>query len=242
MARIHIGTSGWHYQHWKGPFYPENMNPGEFLSFYARHFGAAEINNTFYNLPERETLAEWRETTPQGFVFACKASRYITHMKKLKDPEESIRRFFNVIAALGDKLGPILFQLPPGWHVDIDRLETFLESLPRGRRYAFEFRDETWFTAEVHDALARHDAAFCIYHIAGRRSPIEVAGSFAYVRLHGPGDAYEGSYDGRTLFGWVRRFRRWRDEGRDVYCFLDNDEKGYAALDAMRLQEMLDGR
>ena len=104
------------------------------------------------------------------------------------------------------------------------------------------FQDETWFTTDVYDALARHDAEFCIYHIAGRRSPIEVAGDFVYVRLHGPGDAYEGSYDGRTLFGWVRRFRMWRDEGRDVYCFFDNDENGYAALDAMRLQEMLDGR
>jgi uncharacterized protein YecE (DUF72 family) len=242
MAEIHIGTSGWHYAHWKGSFYPRDMKPGDFLTYYGAHFSAAEINNTFYRLPARETLADWREITPRGFVFACKASRYITHMKKLKDPHDSIGHFMEVIDALGTKLGPILFQLPPGWHVDVDRLEAFLEALPQGRRYAFEFRDETWFTDEIYDVLARREAAFCIYHLAGRRSPVEVTGNLVYVRLHGPGDAYEGSYNGRTLFGWVRRFLRWRDEGRDVFCFFDNDEKGYAARDAMRIQEMLSGR
>ena len=239
MAEIHIGTSGWHYDHWVGPFYPERMKPDAFLGFYAEHFGAAEINNTFYQLPEPGTLAEWREATPGRFLFACKASRYITHMKKLKDPDDSIRRFFEVVGALGDKLGPILFQLPPRWRVDSGRLAAFLEALPGGRRYAFEFRDESWFTDEVLELLSRHGAAFCIYDIAGRRSAIEVTAEFVYVRLHGPGAAYEGTYDGRTLHGWARRFRGWRDEGCDVYCFFDNDQNGYAARDALRIKEML---
>lgn len=239
MGRIHIGTSGWHYDHWRGPFYPQGMKTDAFLPFYADRFGAAEINNTFYQLPERRTLAEWRKITPRDFTFACKASRYITHMKKLKDPAESTGRFFDAIDALGRKLGPILFQLPPGWRADVERLKAILGCLPPEHRYVFEFRDQSWFNARVYDALASHGAAFCIYHLAGRQSPVEVTGNLVYVRLHGPGDAYEGSYDGRTLFGWVRRFLRWRDEGRDVYCFFDNDEKGYAALDGLRMQEMI---
>lgn len=242
MTRIHIGTSGWHYEHWVGPFYPEAVPAEDYLSFYAERFAAVEVNNTFYQLPARETLVSWRDGTPGDFLFACKASRYITHMKKLKDPRDSLRRFFEVVEALDPKLGPILFQLPPRWHVDVERLEGFLEALPAGRRYAFEFRDESWFAAEVYDALARHNAAFCIYDLAGRRSPVEVTADFAYVRLHGPDRAYRGSYDGRTLYGWLRRFLRWRGEERDVYCFFDNDEKGYAALDALRMMEMLGRR
>lgn len=242
MAQIHIGTSGWHYAHWVGPFYPEGTKPKEFLPYYAEHFSAAEINNTFYQLPAPETLAQWRDMTPEGFVFACKASRYITHMKKLKDPQESIKRFFEVTEKLGKKLGPVLFQLPPRWHVDVARLEAFLDALPGRCRYTFEFRDESWFDAEVYRALARHNAAFCIYDLAGRRSAIEVTADFVYVRLHGPDGAYRGSYDGRTLSGWVRRFLGWRGEGRDVYCFFDNDEKGYAASDALRTLDMLERR
>jgi uncharacterized protein YecE (DUF72 family) len=241
MARVLVGTSGWHYRHWIGPFYPERTGPSAFLPYYADRFGTAEVNNTFYHLPKRETLAEWRDTTPQGFVFACKASRYITHMKKLKDPEDSIRRFFEVVETLDRKLGPILFQLPPRWRVDAGRLDSFLGALPSGRRYAFEFRDESWFVPDVYDVLARHGAALCIYDLAGRRSPVEAAAEFVYVRLHGPDGAYRGSYDGRALYGWVRRFRGWRDDGRDVYCYFDNDEKGYAARDALRMKEMLEG-
>jgi len=238
VASIRVGTSGWHYDHWQGPFYPANLESKGFLQFYAQRLATAEINNTFYQLPERETLAHWRDIAPAYFVFACKASRYITHMKKLKDARDSIQRFFRVMETLEDKLGPILFQLPPRWHVDRNRLQTFLDALPRDHRYAFEFRDQSWFAPEIYDALSRRDAALCIYHLAGWQSPIEVTSDLVYVRLHGPGSAYEGRYDGRTLFGWARRFLRWRDEGRTVYCFFDNDEKGYAALDAMRTNEM----
>jgi uncharacterized protein YecE (DUF72 family) len=242
VARIVIGTSGWYYDHWIGPFYPEGMRPEAFLPYYAERFAAAEINNTFYQLPHRETLESWRDATPREFAFACKASRYITHMKKLKDPRDSIRRFMAVTEALGDKLGPILFQLPPRWHVDVGRLADFLDALPAGRRYAFELRDESWFCDAVYEALKRHGAAFCVYDLDGRRSPVRSTADFVYVRLHGPRERYRGRYDGRTLFGWARRFRHWRDEGLDVYCFFDNDENGYAPRDALRLKQMFDAR
>lgn len=238
-AEIYIGTSGWHYAHWVGSFYPEGTEPGAFLSFYAGEFRSVEINNTFYRLPERETLEEWRAITPAGFLFACKASRYITHMKKLKDPEQTTRRFFEVITALDDKLGPILFQLPPYWRLNAERLKHFLALLPQGFRYAFEFRDESWFTQEVCDLLARRGAAFCAYDFDRRQSPIHVTANFTYVRLHGPDGPYRGQYDARTLALWAKRILAWRKSGLDVYFYFDNDEAGYAAQDALRLAGML---
>jgi uncharacterized protein YecE (DUF72 family) len=241
MARgtIHIGTSGWHYTHWVGPFYPQGMPPSEFLGSYARRFATVEVNNTFYQLPSPKTLADWRAGTPAGFVFACKASRYITHMKKLKDPSQSTEKFFRAIDGLGDKLGPVLFQLPPRWRADAQRLARFLKALPKGYRFAFEFRDESWFNPEIHDLLAGHNAAFCAYDLDRRRSPVTLTADFAYVRLHGPGGPYRGTYDGRTLSGWARRFTSWSGKGIDVYCYFDNDEMGYAALDARRILEMI---
>jgi uncharacterized protein YecE (DUF72 family) len=185
-------------------------------------------------------VAEWRDTVPEGFRFAVKASRYITHMKKLKDPADSVARFFERAEGLGDRLGPVLFQLPPNWRANPERLDAFLAGLPSGPGYVFEFRDPSWFDDAVRDVLARHNAAFCIYDLAGEQSPLTVTADFVYVRLHGPAEtAYQGSYSDEALAEWAQRFRAWRDAGRDVYCFFDNDEAGYAALDAQRLQGLL---
>jgi uncharacterized protein YecE (DUF72 family) len=237
--RVRIGTSGWHYRHWVGPFYPAATPSGDYLARYVESFDTVEINNTFYQLPDQATLAAWRHAVPRGFCFACKASRYITHMKKLADPADSTRRFLETVETLGDMLGPILFQLPPRWRCDVGRLRAFLEALPARHRYAFEFRDGSWWRDAVRDLLAAHGAAWCIYDIDGARSPIAVTAGFVYLRLHGPGWPYEGRYDGRTLRGWVRRFAGWLAEGRDVYCYLDNDQRGYAPNDALRLRRMV---
>lgn len=239
-GEIYIGTSGWHYGHWIGPFYPEGTDPADFLALYVSKFCSVEINNSFYRLPKPETLAEWRDAAPEGFVFACKASRFITHMKKLKDPEQSARRFFDVITTLGDKLGPILFQLPPHWRVNGERLRDFLAALPRGLRFAFEFRDESWFTPEVLELLNRRGAALCAWDFDGRQSPVEVTADFTYVRLHGPDGPYRGQYDRKPLTGWAKRIDAWRHSGLDVYCYFDNDEAGYAAQDALRLAKMVE--
>lgn len=238
-ARIRIGTSGWHYDHWAGPFYPEGTRAKDRLGFYAQRFDCVELDNTFYRLPGPATVARWRDGTPQGFLFACKASRYVTHMKKLKDAAAAMARFFEAIAQLEAKLGPVLFQLPPRWHVDVARLEAFLAALPAGHRYAFELRDATWWTDEVTAVLERNKAAPCVFDLEGRRSPEQLTTDFAYVRLHGPDGAYRGQYDGRTLRGWARTFAGWRRHGRDVFCFFDNDEAGFAAEDAQRLAAML---
>lgn len=235
-GRIRIGTSGWSYQHWVGPFYPEGTRSRDFLRLYAEHFDTAELNNTFYNLPKVETLESWRDQTPEDFLFACKGSRYITHMKKLKDPAESTSRFFDALSHLGDKLGPILFQLPPRWGLDTERLEHFLQGLPDGHSYCFEFRNEEWWSDPVYRTLEAHDAAFCVHDLGGLKSPLEATASFVYVRLHGPEGPYQGSYDHATLTDWARQLVEWSRAGRDVYCYFDNDEHGYAARDAARLR------
>jgi len=172
-AEVYIGTSGWNYKHWRGPFYPEDLPDKEMLSFYAEHFDTVEINNTFYHLPSFKTLKTWRETVPRKFTFAVKASRFITHMKKLKAPKTSTKKFFTRVERLEDKLGPILFQLPPHWGCDADRLADFLDALPSRRRYGFEFRDQSWHTEEVYDLLKKHNAALCIYDLAGKESPLD---------------------------------------------------------------------
>lgn len=236
---IHIGTSGWHYNHWRGPFYPEETSSEDLLSYYTRVFHTVEINNSFYQLPAEKTFTDWRDRVPDGFIFSVKASRYITHMKKLKDPQEPVTNFMNRVQVLEDKLGPILFQLPPHWKVNPKRLEEFLKVLPTGFRYAFEFRDPSWFDRRVVDALARQEAAFCIYHLDQRISPKEITTNFVYVRLHGPDGAYQGQYDVSELSGWAGAFSTWGRSSKEIYCYFDNDERGYAAQDALRLKEML---
>jgi len=238
--KIHIGTSGWHYSHWKGPFYPGSLPKKEFLRYYAAYFQTVEINNSFYQLPKKETLTVWRNSVPSGFIFTAKASRYITHMKKLKDPIDSLNGLLTAVEVLGDTLGPILFQLPPRWRFNPQRLSNFLDSLPPGYRYAFEFRDPTWFDTRAYEMMSKHGAAFCIYELAGLLSPKEVTTDFIYIRLHGPAEQpYRGQYDTHVLAGWAAAFSTWVRQGKEIFCYFDNDEAGYAAQDALRLQEML---
>ncbi len=208
--------------------------------FYARRFRAVEINNSFYQIPAVQTLEKWRDAAPPGFLFAVKASRYITHMKKLKDPEQPVGKFLDRIAPLGHTLGPVLFQLPPKWRRNADRLADFLEALPAGLRYAFEFRDSSWFDDEIYRLLEQAGAALCIYDLAGRQSPREVTAEFVYIRLHGPGEAYQGSYSAQTLSAWAGAISAWNRQGREVFCFFDNDQRGYAPRNALRLQEMFE--
>lgn len=239
--RLFIGTSGWHYDHWRGNFYPPDLNAKEWLSYYARQLNCAEINNTFYHLPQPRAIEQWLEHTPRGFTFAVKAWRVITHRRKLKDCRDAVDLFLRSIAPLKPKLGPILFQLPPRWRCNRERLAAFLEMLPKGRRFTFEFRDHSWHCREVYDLLAQYNAAFCFYDLDGFLSPLEITADFAYIRLHGPGAAYEGKYHGNALRGWQRRIDAMRASGHDVYVFFDNDQAGYAAQNAVRLVQYARG-
>jgi uncharacterized protein YecE (DUF72 family) len=241
-ADIRIGTSGYHYKHWVGPFYPAKTPPSKMLEHYIRHFDTLELNNSFYRLPTIAAFESWRDSTPKNFVFSVKASRYITHNKKLKDPENALDNILPRAEHLGRKLGPVLFQLPPRWKVNIGRLEALLEILPREHRYAFEFRELSWITPEVNRLLRRYNAAFCIYELAGYHSPCDITADFTYVRLHGPGAGkYQGSYSRAQLRDWSRRIQEWSETLKAIYVYFDNDQAGYAAQNALQLREMVLG-
>lgn len=236
---IHIGTSGWHYKHWVGTFYPAKTPASKMLAYYYERFDTVELNNTFYRLPKQPALENWRESTPPHFHFAAKGSRFITHMKKLKDPESAITKYFDAIDVLQQKLGPILFQLPPNWEVDTERFEHFLNALPKHHRYAFEFRNPTWDTPAIYDLLSRRRAGYCMFDLAGYQSPLHISSDLVYIRLHGPGGKYQGSYSDDSLRKWAARIRKWRAEQHSVYVYFDNDQAGYAAFNALRLKELL---
>lgn len=238
--KVLIGTSGWSYPHWRGTFYPNDISNEAMLEYYLKHFRSTEINNTFYKLPEKKTLEHWRQLATKGFIYSVKASRYITHMKKLCDPRKSSAELFKRISLLGDTLGPVLFQLPPRWKFNEARLGEFLQSLSLEFRYAFEFRDQSWLNPRSLELLSEHNAAFCIYELNGFLTPVEITADFIYLRLHGPNGPYQGNYSQKALTGWASAIRAWQKQGISSYCYFDNDEAGYAAQNALTLAAMLD--
>lgn len=209
------------------------------LAYYFAHFDTVELNNSFYKLPQKNALISWRDSTPSDFIFAAKGSRFLTHMKKLKDAEQGLTRFLDAIETLNNKLGPIVFQLPPNWQLDLDRLKAFCALLPGQHRYAFEFRNTTWSVPTVYELLARHNMAYCVFHLAGEHSPIEITANFTYIRLHGPGGKYQGSYSDKVLRQWAERISGWKRELKAIYLYFDNDQAGYAANDALRLKSLV---
>jgi uncharacterized protein YecE (DUF72 family) len=240
---LRIGTSGYHYKHWLGRYYPEGMKSADMLRHYLRDFDTVELNNTFYQLPKEETFDNWRKSTPHEFEFAVKGSRFITHMIKLKDPERGLVNFMPRAERLRWKLGPILWQLPPGWKVNLERLETFLQLLPKEHRYTFELRNETWMNDKVYELLQKYNAAFCIYELAGYQSPIELTADWTYIRLHGPTSfKYQGSYSDEQMEEWAERIKGWKRKLKSVYVYFDNDDSAYAVDNAMTLKRLLGQR
>jgi uncharacterized protein YecE (DUF72 family) len=239
VGEVWIGTSGWHYKHWVGNFYPPRLPGSGMLAHYIQHFDTVELNNTFYKLPAKTSLLTWRESTPPHFHFAVKGSRFLTHMKKLNNAQDGLNRFLDAVDALGPKLGPILFQLPPNWELDLDRLAAFLALLPGYRRCVFEFRNPTWNTAQTYDLLAKHNAGYCIFDLNGYLSPFQVTADFSYIRLHGPGGKYQGSYTEAALEKWAVQIDEWSKRLAAVYVYFDNDDSGYAPRNALRLKALL---
>jgi uncharacterized protein YecE (DUF72 family) len=236
---LRIGTSGYSYKHWVGRYYPQGLPAREMLAHYLRDFDTVELNNTFYQLPDESTFDNWRKATPHGFLFAVKGSRFLTHMIKLKEPERGLANFLPRAERLRWKLGPILWQLPPGWKVNVERLEAFLEALPRKHRYAFELRNPTWMCDAVYRVLEKYNAAFVPWELAGYRSPIEITADWTYVRLHGPTQfKYQGSYSDTQLREWAARIRTWKRSLKAVYVYFDNDDSAYAVENAKRLREL----
>ncbi|MGD2170229.1 MAG: DUF72 domain-containing protein [Chlamydiota bacterium] len=233
-----IGTSGWHYDHWKGSFYPKNLPSDEMLPYYANLFNTVEINATFYHLPNRKTVLNWADSVNGSFIFSVKGSRYITHTKKLKDCKASLQKIEKAVSFLEKKEGPFLFQLPPHFTADYERLKEFLQLISK-RKVCLEFRDTSWFTQEIYELLVQYKVAFCIYEFDYTLSPLVITSNFVYIRLHGPKGAYLGRYSSKDLEFWSKKIKKWKNLGKDVYCYFDNDEKGYAPINALELKELL---
>jgi uncharacterized protein YecE (DUF72 family) len=236
---ILVGTSGWQYGHWKGRFYPKGVSQRDWLSFFSERFPAVEINNTFYMLPRESVFDGWRERSAEDFTFAVKASRYITHIRRLRDCREPLERFWTSARHLGPKLGPVLFQLPPNLRADLELLRAFLRLLPREMRAAFEFRHPSWEVEEIHRALDRADCALVLADRPGARVPRVVTSGWSYVRFH------QGR---RVAPGYPReKLRRWAErlggiEAEEVWVFFNNDTGGAALRDAVTLTDLLAAR
>ncbi|HWT12116.1 MAG TPA: DUF72 domain-containing protein [Allosphingosinicella sp.] len=239
METIRIGCSGWNYKHWRDLFYPKGLPAKRWFAFYAEHFDTVEINNSFYMLPKAETFAKWRDQAPPGFRYAVKANRFLTQAKKLKECAEPLERMMAPVRHLGDRLGPILYQLPPRFRINLERLEEFLELVPRDATSVFEFRDRSWYVAETLALLERHGASLCVHDMPGSASERCAVGPVAYVRFHGTEGKYWGRYSDRALLGWTDWIVAEARAGRPVWCYFNNDIHGHAIDDAQTLKAMV---
>ena len=240
MKPVRIGCSGWNYDDWRGRLYPEAEPRRRWLELYAERFAAVEVNTTFYRLPKREAVAAWVDQTPTGFTFAVKASRYLTHVKRLRDVGDGIERFYERIEPLRDagRLGPVLWQLPATFHRDDERLETWLQALPTGR-HTIEFRHPSWFARPVLDALAGHGVALTIGdHPQRPFQTHDATAPWRYIRFHYGTRGRNGNYSAAEIDTWARRIAAWRRTG-EVFAFFNNDWKGYAPANAAALSRRL---
>lgn len=242
VCEIRIGTSGWYYEHWREVFYPADLPKRKWFEFYAQHFNTVEINNTFYHQPKDKSVQRWHDLAPAGFLYAAKANRYITHVKKLNDCSEQLQRFFDNINLLKRKLGPVLYQLPPGLHKDTERLEAFMKLLPKRRIAVFEFRHKSWYSDETFELLRKYGAGFCIHDLSGMETPRTVTSDIIYIRFHGIDGRYSGNYQESILKEWAAWIKEQTREARAVFAYFNNDAHGYAIKNAKQLSEQIFGK
>ena len=256
-AKIYIGTSGWVYSHWVGKFYPENLPSKDRLKYFAKYFDTAEVNYSFYHLPRPTTFLKWYQETPKGFLFSVKASRFITHIKRLKNVKDPWQQFFENAKNLKEKLGPILFQFPPSFKAEkenIQRLRNFLKllsnyqlatihySLPTTHyklRYAFEFRHKTWLDEETYKLLEKYNAALVIADSSRYPKAEVVTTDFVYIRMHGPAELFASKYSDKALENLAKKIKKWQKEKRDVFVYFNNDFHGFAIENALFLKKLL---
>lgn len=233
----HLGTSGWSYPGWRGRFYPEDLSQKDWLSFYAQHFKTVEINMTFYRFPKPETLRNWLDKTPPNFTFTLKANRQITHLKKLKNVRSEIRYFYILAQTLREKLGCILFQLPPSLTFDIDLLKEFVSNLSPDYKNVIEFRHESWYVEKVYELLRSQNVIFCVVSSAKVPKTIVETCETLYFRFHGLTGGYRYNYSEEELEEWAKVLKR--AEAREGYVYFNNDYEAYAVHNCLRLQELL---
>ncbi len=239
-GQVRIGTSGYIYRHWRGVFYPESLPVSRWFAYYSQRFDTVEINNTFYRLPAADVFVDWRAQAPPGFLYAIKASRFLTHRKKLKDPAQPLEALLPRARELGPHLGPVLYQLPPRWKCNLERLRDFIALLPRDLSHVFEFRDPSWCNPAVRDLLTETGMSFCIHDMRGSASPDWVTGPLAYLRFHGPTEVkYAGCYSPAQLRRAAAQVRELQNAGHDVFAYFNNDGGGYAVKNALGLRALL---
>jgi uncharacterized protein YecE (DUF72 family) len=238
VATLRVGTSGYVYSHWRGTFYPEDLARRDWFAYYSGLFDSVEMNATFYGLPSETAVAEWRERAPRGFRYAVKFSRYGSHLKRLREPHQTVAAFLERLDPLGARLGPILVQLPPRWGPDLVRLEAFLAALPRRHRWAIEFRDPGWLSSKTFALLEARGVALCIHDMIARH-PRVITSGWAYLRFHG--DHYQGSYSAQKLTSVARWIRSQLEAGVDVYAYFNNDADGWAPRNALDLKRYVCG-
>lgn len=239
QPRILVGTSGFSYDHWRGLFYPEKMAKAKWLEFYATQFSTVELNNPFYRLPSEEAFARWRDCAPDDFVFALKVSRFITHIKRLKNTGEASVTFITRAKILGGKLGPLLYQLPPSMHRDDEVLDSFLSTLPGGLRHVVEFRHPSWLEDEVFQILRRYNIGFCIFDMPHFAGPVAATADFAYVRFHGSTALYSSRYTDEELADWANKLAHLSAGLKEIYIYFNNDIGGFAVANARTIRGYL---
>ena len=239
MQKLFIGTSGWVYPHWEGIFYPEDLPSKDKLKYFSKHFKTAEINYSFYHLPRPATYQNWYNQTPEDFLFAVKASRFITHIKRLQGTKEASKQFIENALNLKEKLGPILFQFPPSFKAteeNISRLEGFLKLITKRKtRYAFEFRHKSWCEEKIYNLLKKHNAAWVIADSSNYPKAEVVTADFIYIRMHGSKVLFSSSYTKKELKDLAQKIKKWLKQRLDIYVYFNNDAYGYAVGNAKEL-------
>ena len=236
---IRIGTSGWYYEHWRELFYPPDLPKSKWFEYYAKHFETVELNNTFYQLPKEQSLQRWYELAPKNFVYSVKANRFITHIKRLKDSVDELKRFRQRIGILKEKLGPILYQLPPSMHKDLGLLKDFLKLLGKRQVCVFEFRHDSWFSQDCYELLRQFNISFCIHDLRGMKVPRIVTSDVIYVRFHGPAGRYAGNYSKSALQSWAKWIKDNLKGKGAAYAYFNNDYNAYAVQNAKKLKELM---
>lgn len=240
MVKYFIGTSGWHYDDWRGRFYPEKMPKSQWLAYYSARFLTVELNNTFYRLPSEKAVANWHDTAPADFTYSVKVSRFITHIKKLNDVSEPLANFMSRMAILKNKLGPLLYQLPPGLHRNDELLTEFLNGLPRAYRHVIEFRHESWLDEQVFDILRKYNVGLCVFDMPDLSCPLLATSDFAYIRFHGRDSLYSSCYTDSELSDWAGRISGLSRDLESVYIYFNNDIAGYALDNAVTIRRYLE--
>lgn len=239
MRKYYIGCSGWHYDHWRALYYPEGLPKSKWLQFYAKEFSTVELNNSFYHLPSEKAFVTWRESTPDNFLFAVKVSRFITHIKRLRNLDSAVDNFLSRACLLKDKLGPLLYQLPPNMKRNDEVLENFLSSLPQEYQHVFEFRHESWIDDSVFRILQQYNVGLCVFDMPGFTCPLVATTYFAYIRFHGSQGLYSSCYSNEELSQWAQKIVELDEKVKAVHIYFNNDAEAFAVRNALSLTRFI---